>query len=336
MFDFTSEELRPYFPEPRVLHGMFDLVSTLYGISIKQIDNVETWHPDVKCFAIYDKEQQIKAYFYIDLYARPNKRGGAWMDDYCGRYRLLSGKLQLPIAFLTCNFTPPQPNQPALFTHDEVLTLFHEFGHGLHHMLTQIEELSVSGINGVEWDAVELPSQFMENFCWDKSVIKRISAHYQTGESLPDTLFEKLLASKNFQAAMQLVRQLEFALFDFHIHAEYTSGVDNSFIQKKLDDVRKLLAVVPIAPYNRFQHGFSHIFAGGYAAGYYSYKWAEVLSCDVFAKFAENGVVNAKIGQEFLHCILERGGSEDAMNLFKCFRGREPEVDALLKNCGLM
>lgn len=333
-FHFNSEDLRPYFPEPQVMQGMFDLVGQLYGLTFKMVANADTWHPDVKCYAIYDNTQQVRGYFYTDLYARPNKRGGAWMDDYCSYYRKQSGELQIPIAFLSCNFTPPQPNQPALFTHDEVLTLFHEFGHGLHHLLTQVEELDISGINGVEWDAVELPSQFMENFCWDQTVINRISSHYQTHEPLPAELFANLLASKNFQAGMQLMRQLEFALFDFRIHAEYVAD-QPEFIATILNQVRQQVAVVPIAAFNRFQHGFTHIFAGGYAAGYYSYKWAEVLACDAFAKFAEHGVINSQVGQEFLHCILERGGSADAMELFKAFRGREPKVEALLSSMGL-
>lgn len=333
-FHFNSEDLRPYFPEPQVMQGMFDLVGQLYGLTFKPVSDADTWHAEVKCYAIYDTHQHVRGYFYTDLYARSNKRGGAWMDDYCSHYRKQSGELQLPIAFLSCNFTPPQPNQPALFTHDEVLTLFHEFGHGLHHLLTQVEELDISGINGVEWDAVELPSQFMENFCWDQAVINRISSHYQTHEPLPTALFANVLASKNFQAGMQLMRQLEFALFDFRIHAEYATE-QPEFIASILNQVRQQVAVVPIAPFNRFQHSFSHIFAGGYAAGYYSYKWAEVLACDAFAKFAEHGVINPQIGREFLHCILEQGGSAPAMELFKAFRGREPQVEALLQSIGL-
>lgn len=333
-FHFNSEELRPYFPEERVLKGLFELVEQLYNIHIKTI-NLPNWHKDVKSFVIYNAKQEPIAYFYIDLYAREKKQNGAWMDDLCSRYKKLNGELQLPIAFLTCNFTPPMGEQPSLLTHDEVLTLFHEFGHGLHHMLTQMEILDISGISGVEWDAVELPSQFMENFCWEKSVLDKISGHYLTGEPLPDALYKQLYASKNFQAAMQLARQIEFSLFDFYIHLEFTLAAKTDFIQEILNRVRKQVAVTPLASYNRFQHSFSHIFAGGYAAGYYSYKWAEVLSSDVYESFAEHGVISKEIGQQFLQHILSRGGSDDAMNLFKKFRGREPKLEALLRNSGL-
>lgn len=336
LFDFTSEELRVYFPEPTVLAGLFKLVSQLYNIHIEPLYDMPVWHDDVKCFVIRDKGNRDIGYFYIDLYARAQKHGGAWMDDFCSRYRTLSGELQLPIAFLTCNFAAPENNQPALLTHDDVITLFHEFGHGLHHLLTKMEILDISGISGVEWDAVELPSQFMENFCWEKSVLNQISRHYQTGETLPDALYEQLIASKNFQTAMQMLRQLEFALFDFHIHLDFHPKSDTAFIQKTLNEVRKKVSVVPVIATNRFQHGFSHIFAGGYAAGYYSYKWAEVLSSDVYELFKENGVVSAEIGQHFLDKVLSRGGSDSALNLFKAFRGREPKVEALLKAGGLL
>ncbi|NNM58980.1 MAG: M3 family metallopeptidase [Legionellales bacterium] len=336
LFNFTSEELRVYFPEPIVLTGLFNLVSELYNIHIEPMQNMLSWHPDVKCFVIRDNHHHEIGYFYLDLYARQQKHGGAWMDDFCSRYRTLSDELQLPIAFLTCNFTAPENNQPALLTHDDVITLFHEFGHGLHHLLTKMEILDISGISGVEWDAVELPSQFMENFCWEKSVLDQISSHYQTREPLPDTLYTQLIASKNFQTAMQIVRQLEFALFDFHIHLDFEPGAKDDFIQKTLNEVRKKVSVVPITETNRFQHGFSHIFAGGYAAGYYSYKWAEVLSSDVYALFQENEVISSEVGHHFLNSILSRGGSDTAMNLFKTFRGREPQVEALLKAGGLL
>lgn len=336
LFDFNSEELRPYFPETVVLKGLFELVGQLYNIHIERMHNIDVWHPDVKCFAIYNADKQIIGYFYIDLYARPQKHGGAWMDDLCGRYQTINHELQLPVTFLTCNFTPPSKEQPSLLTHDDVLTLFHEFGHGLHHMLTKMDVLDISGISGVEWDAVELPSQFMENFCWEKSVLDKISAHYQTGKPLPDHLYKQLRASKNYQAAMQLVRQLEFALFDFRMHLEFQPNASSRFIQNTLDNVRQKVCVVPVTSFNRFQHSFSHIFAGGYAAGYYSYKWAEVLSSDVYDLFAENGIISSTIGQHFLDTILSRGGSDNAMNLFKAFRGREPKVEALLKNSGLM
>lgn len=335
LFNFTSEELRPYFPEKKVLTGLFDLVLQLYGIHIEPFEPPSRWHPDVKCYCIRNQQQELIGYFYLDLYARSQKRGGAWMDDYCSRYRKLSGELQLPIAFLVCNFAPPDETHPSLLTHDDVLTLFHEFGHGLHHLLTQIEILEISGISGVEWDAVELPSQFMENFCWEKNVLDKIAGHYETGKPLPESLFTQLQASKNFQSAMQLMRQLEFALFDFHIHLDFQANSAGDFIQKTLDAVRKKVSVTPIIKANRFQHGFSHIFAGGYAAGYYSYKWAEVLSSDVYALFAEKGVVSTEIGQHFLATLLSRGGSDTAMNLFKSFRGREPQVDALLEASGL-
>ncbi|MBY0545398.1 MAG: M3 family metallopeptidase [Gammaproteobacteria bacterium] len=335
LFDFTNEELRPYFPEEKVLTGLFDLVFQLYGIQIEAIEPPSLWHPDVKCYCIKNLLQEPMGYFYLDLYARAQKRGGAWMDDYCSRYRQLSGNLQLPIAFLVCNFTPPDETHPSLLTHDDVLTLFHEFGHGLHHLLTQVDILEISGISGVEWDAVELPSQFMENFCWEKSVLDKIAVHYKTGQPLPASLYTQLRASKNFQSAMQLMRQLEFALFDFHLHLDFQMNLSSDFIQNILNTVRAKVSVTPVIEANRFQHGFSHIFAGGYAAGYYSYKWAEVLSSDVYALFAEKGVISTDVGQHFLETLLSRGGSDTAMNLFKAFRGREPHVDALLEASGL-
>ena len=332
-YDITQETLKPYFPEPIVLQGLFDIVNKIFGLHIKQIDDVDVWHQDVKFFEISDEQGELRGKFYIDLYARPNKRGGAWMGE-CICRKKQSDMLQIPVAYLTCNFSPPVDGKPALFTHSEVTTLFHEFGHGLHHMLTQIDYTPVSGINGVAWDAVELPSQFMENFCWEKQSIDLIARHYETGDALPHDLFEKLIAAKNFQSALQMLRQLEFALFDFRIHLEYDPS-QGARVQQILDDVRKHVAVIKPAEYNRFQHSFSHIFAGGYAAGYYSYKWAEVLSADAFAKFEETGIFNPATGKQFLHTILEKGGSREPMELFKDFREREPTIDALLKHNGI-
>ena len=272
--------------------------------------------------------------FYLDLYARSKKRGGAWMADCAVRRRLPDGQLQLPLAYLTCNFNKPIGDKPALFTHDEVITLFHEFGHGLHHMLTKIDVAGVSGINGVAWDAVELPSQFLENWCWEPEALAFISGHYETGEPLPQDLLDKMLAARNFQAAMQMVRQLEFSLFDMRIHQEFDAE-QGARVQAILDDVRSQVAVVVPPTYNRFQHSFGHIFAGGYAAGYYSYKWAEVLSADAYARFEEEGIFNADTGRDFLQHILEMGGSKDAMELFKAFRGREPDIAPLLRHSGI-
>ena len=332
-YNVTQEQLKPYFPEPNVLQGLFEIVSRLYGLSIKQIKNTDVWHKDVKFFEISDESGELRGKFYIDLYARTGKRGGAWMDECICRKKQLD-TVQIPVAYLTCNFSPPVEGKPALLTHNEVLTLFHEFGHGLHHMLTQIDYTAVAGINGVAWDAVELPSQFMENFCWEKESIDLIARHYDTNEALPEDLFDKLIAAKNFQSGLQMVRQLEFALFDFRIHLEYDPSVDSA-IQSTLDEVRQKVAVMKPTKNNRFQHSFSHIFAGGYAAGYYSYKWAEVLSADAFSKFEETGIFNHETGRQFLHAILEKGGSKDPMELFKIFRDREPTIDALLRHSGI-
>ena len=332
-YDITQEELKPYFPEPTVLKGLFEIVHRLYGVTIKQVKEFDSWHKDAKFFEIHDEANELRGKFYLDLYARANKRGGAWAGDCISRKKQAE-HLQIPVAYLTCNFSPPVNGQPALLTHNEVLTLFHEFGHGLHHMLTQIDYTPVSGINGVAWDAVELPSQFMENFCWEKQSIELIARHYQTNEPIPESLFEKLTAAKNFQSGLQMVRQLEFALFDFRIHLEYDPSV-GSTIQSTLNDVRKKVAVVIPTKTNRFQHSFSHIFAGGYAAGYYSYKWAEVLSADAFSKFEENGIFNKETGKQFLSAILEKGGSREPMELFREFREREPSIDALLRHSGI-
>ena len=333
-YAISQEELKPYFPETRVIPGMFRVVERLYGITIHEVEGVEVWHPDVRFYEIRDENGELRGQFYLDLYARENKRGGAWMDDCRGRFRHADGSLQTPVAFLTCNLTPPVGDQPALFTHDEVITLFHEFGHGLHHMLTRIDYIDVSGINGVPWDAVELPSQFMENWCWEKAALDLIAGHYRTGEPLPDDLYRRMYAAKNFQAGMMMVRQLEFALFDFRLHHEYDPQ-KGARIQEILDEVRAEVAVVEPAPFNRFQHSFTHIFAGGYAAGYYSYKWAEVLSADAFSLFEERGIFDPETGRRFLHAILEQGGSRDPMDLFVEFRGREPRIDALLRHSGI-
>ena len=332
-FAISEEHLRPWFPAPKVINGMFEVVHRLYDLEITSADDMETWHEDVSTYNIY-KGGELVARFYLDLYARPNKQGGAWMDDCRVRRRKLSGELQLPVAFLTCNFTPPVKGQPSLLTHDEVVTLFHEFGHGLHHMLTQIECADVSGINGVAWDAVELPSQFMENWCWEKEALQFISGHYETGQPLPPELLGKLLAARNFQSAMRMVRQLEFALFDFRLHMEFDEREENQ-IARLLDEVRDQVAVVRPPAWNRFAHSFGHIFGGGYAAGYYSYKWAEVLSADAFSRFSAEGIFNRQTGEQFLDTILEVGGSVDAMDMFVAFMGREPDVSALLRQDGI-
>jgi len=332
-YDITQEQLKPYFPEDRVINGMFEVVQQLYGIQISETEGVDTWHPDVRFFEIRDADRQLRGQFYLDLYARPHKRGGAWMDGCIDR--MFNAECdQLPVAFLTCNFSPPVGDKPALFTHDEVETLFHEFGHGLHHLLTRIDYPGVAGINGVAWDAVELPSQFMENWCWEREALMQISGHYETGEPIPDELYEKMKAAKNFQSAMQMVRQLEFGLFDFRIHQEYDPDRGGR-IYEILHQVREQVAVVRPPEWNRFAHGFSHIFAGGYAAGYYSYKWAEVLSADAFSLFEERGIFDRATGEAFLHNILEQGGSRDAMELFVAFRGREPRIEPLLRHSGI-
>ncbi|MBB71715.1 MAG: oligopeptidase A [Legionellales bacterium] len=331
--NFSEEELRPYYPEDKVVEGLFTIVNKLYGIQIAEEDDFDKWHDDVRFFSIYDTNKQLRGQFYLDLYARANKRGGAWMDE-CRCRCLHDGVVQIPVAYLTCNFAGPTGNKPALFNQEEVLTLFHEFGHGLHHMLTRIDHLDISGINGVAWDAVELPSQFMENWCWEKDALALFSGHYETGEAIPDELFERMLAAKNFQSAMTMVRQLEFSLFDFKLHWLFDPS-RGAHIQETLDEVRDAVSVMLHADYNRFQHGFSHIFGGGYAAGYYSYKWAEVLSSDAYSKFEEHGIFDRKTGEEFLHNILEQGGSADAMDLFVAFRGREPDIQALLRHNGI-
>lgn len=333
-FDYSQEELRAYFPIDKVMRGLFWLVETLYGIKITRQEGVDVWHSQVEFYVIHDAQNQLRAGFYIDLYARPHKRDGAWMDECRVRRLVHNTQLQLPVAYLTCNFMPPVDGNPALLTQDDVLTLFHEFGHCLHHMLSKVDFPSVSGINGVPWDAVEFPSQFMENFFWEKETLAKISGHYKTGEPLPDELYQKMLAAKHFQTGLQMVRQLEFAIFDFRIHLEYDANKPNQ-IQSILDDVRKEASVIKAPAFNRFQHSFSHIFAGGYAAGYYSYKWAEVLSSDAYAQFEENHIFDRNTGRSFMENILEVGGVRDPMDSFVAFRGRKPTIDALLKHSGI-
>ncbi len=337
-YALSQEALRPYFPITRVLPGLFEISAKLFGIDIQQQPAEGLWHADAQLFQISRGAEPI-GYFYLDLYARAHKRGGAWMDECRVRRRLQDGSIQLPVAYLVCNFTPPLGDQPALLTHNEVTTLFHEFGHGLHQMLTRIDWAGVSGINGVAWDAVELPSQFLENWCWEPEALARISGHYQSAEPLPQSLLDAMLAAKNFQAGMQMVRQMELSLFDFLLHRDYqpASGSQPATdVQALLSQIRADIAVVPVAACNRFQHGFSHIFAGGYAAGYYSYKWAEVLSADAFSRFEEQGVFDPETGQAFLQEILERGGSREPLASFVAFRGREPRVEALLRHSGIV
>jgi len=339
-YAFSEQEVKQYFPEPIVIAGLFRVIQTLYSVQIKP-DTATAWHPDVKFFRI-EKDGALIGQFYLDLYARNGKRGGAWMDDARGRRRSALG-IQTPVAYLTCNFTEPAvvdgKTKPALFTHDDVITLFHEFGHGLHHMLTQVDELAVSGISGVEWDAVELPSQFMENFCWEWDVLQHMTSHADSGAPLPRALFDKMIAAKNFQSGLQTLRQVEFALFDMHLHYDYLPGGSVN-VQQVIDQVRAQVAVIPAPAFNRFQHSFSHIFAGGYAAGYYSYKWAEVLSADAYSAFEEAGsasgnILSMEIGRKFQQEILAVGGSRPALESFKAFRGREPRIDALLRHSGM-
>lgn len=328
----SQEQLRPYFPAPRVVDGLFQVVERLFGVTFEEDSEAPRYHQDVRFFRLLEGGAPI-AGFYLDLYAREGKRGGAWMDE-CRVRRLEGEALQLPVAYLTCNFTRPVGDQPALLTHDEVTTLFHEFGHGLHHMLTRQTVADISGINGVAWDAVELPSQFMENYCWEREGLDLIAGHVDSGEPLPAELLEKLQAAKNFQSAMGMVRQLEFSIFDLRLHHELEAPTADE-VQGLLDEVRSRVSVVPRAPFNRFQNGFSHIFAGGYAAGYYSYKWAEVLSADAWSAFEEAGIFDPETGRRFRTEILEQGGARDAAELFRAFRGREPSVEPLLRHSGI-
>ena len=331
-YAISQEVLRPYFPVNTVIKGMFGIVQKLYGIELREVEQFERWHADARLFEVTEHGEVIGR-FFLDLYARSHKRGGAWMDGCRDRRLLPSGELQRPIAYLVCNFTPPgSGGKPALLTHDEVTTLFHEFGHGLHHLLTRVDYASASGINGVAWDAVELPSQFMENWCWEPEGLALISGHFQTGEPLPHELLDKMLAAKNFQSGMGMLRQVELSLFDFELHVRENPELS---AQQVLDKVRDETSVLRAPAFNRFQNGFSHIFAGGYAAGYYSYKWAEVLSSDAFSRFEEEGVLNEKTGRAFRDSILARGGSEEPMALFVAFRGREPSIDPLLRHLGL-
>ncbi|NNG22784.1 M3 family metallopeptidase [Telluria aromaticivorans] len=337
-YAFSEKEVKEYFPEPKVVGGLFTIIQDLFGVVINT-DEAPVWHPDVRFFRI-ERDGDLIGQFYLDLYARQGKGQGAWMDDARGRRLATGGILQTPIAYLTCNFTPPATVdgklQPSLFTHDEVITLFHEFGHGLHHMLTEVEELSVSGISGVEWDAVELPSQFMENFCWEWDKLQQMTAHVKTGEPLPRLLFDKMLAAKNFQSGMVTLRQVEFSLIDMHLHYDFDPESQRT-VQDLINDVREKFSVLVPPAFNRFQHSFGHIFSGGYAAGYYSYKWAEVLSADAYAAFEEaleRGNL-AETGKRFQREILAMGGSRPALESFKAFRGREPSIDALLRHSGM-
>ncbi|MBA4216997.1 MAG: M3 family metallopeptidase [Proteobacteria bacterium] len=329
-YAFSDQTVKQYFTAPKVVAGLFSIIERLFDVSITEAQ-ASVWHDSVKFYELRRGGEKI-ASFYLDLYARPGKRPGAWMDDVRSRWLKPTGEQQLPVAQLVCNFASPVGDKPALLTHDDVITLFHEFGHGLHHMLTQVNDLGVSGISGVEWDAVELPSQFMENFCWEWEVLQQLSGHVDSGEPLPRELFDKMLAAKNFQSGLMTLRQIEFALFDMRLHGEPGAEAD---VQKLLDEVRAEVAVLIPPAFNRFQHSFSHIFAGGYAAGYYSYKWAELLSADAWSAFEEEGVFNAATGRRFLREVLEQGGARDAIDNFKAFRGREPKIDALLRHQGM-
>ncbi len=336
-YSFSDQEVKQYFPETQVVPGMFKLVETLFKIRIEE-SSAPTWHPDVRFFDIRNATEDLVGQFYMDLYARETKRGGAWMDGAITRRRIANG-IQTPVAYLNCNFSGPVGGKPALFTHDDVITLFHEFGHGLHHLLTRIEDLGVSGINGVEWDAVELPSQFMENFCWEWDVLEHMTKHVDGGAPLPRELFEKMLAAKNFQSGLAMLRQVEFSVFDMLLHSKFDPESGRS-AQDLLDEVRSEIAVIIPPAYNRFPNNFSHIFAGGYAAGYYSYKWAEVLSADAFSAFEEmrqeSGVLDVAIGARFRDEVLAVGGSRPAAESFRAFRGRDPQVDALLRHNGMI
>lgn len=335
-YALNSEMLRPYFPAPKVLEGLFEITERLFGIKFEKLreDELDLWHKDVSCYRLLDAKGNQRGYIYMDLFARAGKRGGAWMDSLQSRRLLADGSVQVPIATLTCNFAKPKAGQVATFSHDEVITLFHECGHCLHHVLTQVDYLTVSGIHGVEWDAVELPSQFFENWCWQQEALDFLSAHVETKAPLPATLLEKLLEAKNFQSAMALIRQLEFALFDFSLHQQF-DGSKPDFVNKLLDSLRQRTAVTPLAAFNRFANSFTHIFAGGYAAGYYSYLWAEVLSSDAFMRFEEEGIFNKETGQAFLKAILEVGGSQKAAEAYQQFRGRPATITAFLKHNGI-
>ncbi|MEO8016829.1 MAG: M3 family metallopeptidase, partial [Pseudomonadota bacterium] len=334
LFSISQEELRPYFPLPRVLEGLFAVAEKLFGVKIVERSGVPIYHPDARFFEIVDAAGFARAGFYLDACARPKKRAGAWMDDCVGR-KDIGAEHTVPVAYLVCNFLPAAPGKPALLTHDDVVTMFHEFGHGLHHMLTRVGYPSIAGINGVSWDAVELPSQFMENFAWRPEVLASMARHYETGAPLPAEQQKQLLGSRTFQAGLASVRQLEFALFDFRLHAEYDPA-QGARLGQILAEVREQVGVFEVPAWNRFPHNFGHIFAGGYAAGYYSYKWAEVLSADAFAAFEEQGVFDRNVAQRFLDAILAAGGSRKALDAFVEFRGRPPDVNALLRQQGLI
>lgn len=329
-----DEMLRPYFPVPRVMQGLFEIVQRLYGIHLTGVDAADVWHPDVRLYRLHDEAGELRGELYLDLYTRSGKRNGAWMDDCRTRRRSTHG-VQTPVAFLTCNFPPPIGARPSLLTHDDVVTLFHEFGHCLHHLLTQVDYPAVAGINGVAWDAVELPSQFHENFAWTREGLAAVSGHFETGEPLPDSLYQKLIGARHFHSALFMLRQLEFGLFDFQLHMHADASLEDSYVQQTLDNVRKQVSVIPVPEWNRFAHGFSHIFAGGYAAGYYSYLWAEVLAADAYSAFEEHGVFDRDTGHRFMRTILGQGGSRDIMELFVEFRGRKPTLDAFLKLNGI-
>ena len=330
-FNFSDEDLRDYFPLSKVLAGLYKIIKTIYGLDVKAAIDYDTYHSDVKLLEFYDACQVLRGKIYIDLFSRDHKRGGAWMDECRVRFRRLDGEIQIPVAYVNANFMPPQKNMEPTLTHNDVLTLFHEFGHALHHILTKVNYVAVSGINGVEWDAVELPSQFMENFCWEREGLNLISGHIQTGVALPETMLIKLKESRCFQSGMQMIRQLEFSLLDLELHRHYPINV-----QEIIDEVRKNVSVLLPPRYNRFQNSFTHIFSGGYAAGYYSYKWAEVLSSDAFSKFEQASTILSKVvGREFLEKVLEKGGSKPASELFKDFRGRQPEIGSLLRHSGI-
>jgi oligopeptidase A len=332
-YAFSDLEVKQYFPENKVLAGLFKVTETIFGVHVVKSE-ASVWHNDASFYDIKDHTGKLIGQFYLDLYARNNKRGGAWMDEAITR-RKVGGKLTTPVAYLTCNFSAPVGDKPALFTHDEVLTMFHEFGHGLHHMLTQVDDYGVSGIKGVEWDAVELPSQFMENFCWEWDVLRHMTAHVDTGEQLPRALFDKMVSAKNFQAGMQTVRQIEFSLFDIRLHSEFDPNGSKTALDL-IEEVRDEVAVVRPPKWNRFPNNFTHIFSGGYAAGYYSYKWAEVLSADAYSMFEEDGVLSAETGKRYWQEILAQGGSRSALESFTAFRGREPSIDALLRHNGMI
>ncbi len=335
-YAYSEQEVRQYFPEDMVLAGLFRVVETIYGLEIRE-SSAPVWHPTVRFFAIRDRSGALVGEFYFDLYARAGKQGGAWMDDAINRRRA-SGLEQHPVAYLTCNLSAPVGGNPATFTHDEIITIFHEFGHGLHQLLTRVDIAGISGIQGVEWDAVELPSQFMENFCWEWDVVRHMSRHVGTGEPLPRELFDRMLAARNFESGMATVRQIEMGLFDIRLHAEYEEAGGEASASPKalLDQVRREVAVVPRAPYDRFLQSFTHVFAGGYAAGYYSYKWAEVLSADAWSLFEEEGVLSPEAGARFRDEVLARGGSRPALESFVAFRGRPPQLDALLRHNGMV